>query len=193
MERIFVNAGGTYGFMAEGDCLRKVTLATGVSTTLTTGIKYKALCYGGDSVLYGADSNFLYSIHQTTGAATKLAPIRNIDSIIYKDLDEVWVTSGNSYILVGTAVDTATGTVAVAGGGVTAVTITNDGYYNSGIAPLVTITSTSGANATGVAILNASNKVAEVAITEPGTGYTEAAITFGTGTPGEYSFVKQTL
>ena len=100
MRTIFVNAGGTYGFMAVGQALRKVTLATGASSTLTHDTTYRALCFGGDSVLYVADTDALYSIDQSTGAKTEIADIRDITNILYKDTDELWVLSGNSWLLV---------------------------------------------------------------------------------------------
>jgi hypothetical protein len=98
--RSFVNAGGTYGFLGVGDTLRKITLADGTDVTLTTNSMYTALCYGGDSVLYGATPDGLYSIAQDTGVATLITKIQNIDNIIYKDTDEIWVLTGNSMMLV---------------------------------------------------------------------------------------------
>jgi hypothetical protein len=99
MKRIYVAAGATYGFMAVGPSLRKITLATGASVTLTNDKTYTALCYGGDSVLYGADKDGIYTINQTTGAATPVADIDGeVDNIVYKDTDELYMTNGNSLL-----------------------------------------------------------------------------------------------
>ena len=85
MHRIYVNAGGTSGFMAVGQSLRKITLATGASTSLTNDRTYTALMYGGNSVLYGASIGEIGSINQTTGVFTKIATWLGgvIDNIIY--------------------------------------------------------------------------------------------------------------
>ena len=97
MKRIYIDAGGTSGFMAVGTSLRKITLATGASTTLTEDREYTALMYGADSLLYGADKSGIYVIDQTTGAATKLATLDTpIDNLVYKDVDEIYMTGGNS-------------------------------------------------------------------------------------------------
>ncbi len=101
MNRIYVAAGATYGFLAAGPALRKVTLATGASTTLTTLNRYTALCYGGDSELYGATKSEVVSINQTTGAATVLAVVDGtVDNIVYKDADELYLTIGNALMSV---------------------------------------------------------------------------------------------
>lgn len=101
MDRIFINAGGTSGFMAVGTSFRKITLATGASATLTEDVTYTALCYGGDTVLYGAYEGKIGSINQTTGAFTKIADWKDgkIDNIVYKDADELWFTCGGSLVL----------------------------------------------------------------------------------------------
>ena len=190
MKRIFVNAGGTSGFIAVGDTLSKVTLATGASTTLTTDCRYTALCYGGDSVLYGANKEGLYSIDQTTGAKTQIAYVEDIDNIAYKDTDEVWVLSHNSWLLVQTDVDTATGTVALSGDAVASVTITNDGWYPSNTCNIVF--SGDGTGATGTVTV-ADGKVTSVTITAGGSGYSSATCTFATGNAGEWSYVVQDL
>lgn len=103
MKRTYVAAGATYGFMAVGSSLRKVTLATGVSETLTTLNRYTALCYGGDTVLYGATKSEVVSINQTTGAPTVLFAVEGtVDNIVYKDTDELYLTIGNSLLVVDT-------------------------------------------------------------------------------------------
>ncbi len=96
MKRIYIAAGSTYGFMAVGPSLRKITLATGASATLTNDKSYTALCYGG-TTLYGADQDGIYTINQTTGAATPISDIEGeVDNIVYKDTDELYLTNGNA-------------------------------------------------------------------------------------------------
>lgn len=102
MKRIYVAAGATYGFMAAGVALRKVTLASGVSETLDTTNRYTALCYGG-TTLFGATKSEIVSINQTTGAATVLALVDGtVDNIVYKDADELYITIGNALMSVNT-------------------------------------------------------------------------------------------
>lgn len=102
MKRIYVAAGATYGFMAAGSALRKVTLATGASTTLKTDVRYTALCYGS-TTLFGATANGVYTINQTTGVATLLFKVSgDVTSIVYKDADELYLVVGNVLMLVDT-------------------------------------------------------------------------------------------
>ncbi len=194
MDRIFVNAGGTYGFMAEGQALRKITLADGTNVTLTTDTEYTALCYGGDTVLYGATNDELVSINQSNGARTILMKLAGeIDNILYKDTDELWVTVGNSFKLIDITQDTATADAVLDTGALDSVTITNDGYYYDGFTPDVTIASTSGAGATGVAVMSGNN-VASVTVTAGGADYAAATVAFSTGHVGEApTYVKQDL
>lgn len=103
MSRVMVDAGGVYGFMAEGPALRKIILADGTHENLGNTRTYTALCYGGDGVLYGANKDEIGTINQTTGAFT---PIRNVSShiysIVYKDIDEVWYITDDAMVLLRT-------------------------------------------------------------------------------------------
>lgn len=92
----------TSGYLSVGDTLRKITLADGTDITLSVNAMYTALCLGGDGVLYGATPDGLYTVHLTTGVATLIGKIQNIDNIIYKDTDEIYVLTGNSMMLVDT-------------------------------------------------------------------------------------------
>ena len=103
MNKIYISAGGTYGFLAIGQSLRKVTLATGASTSLSNDREYTALVYGGNSVLYGVYNGAIGIINQTTGAFTEITKVHDqVDNLVYKDVDEVWFTTQNSLGVINT-------------------------------------------------------------------------------------------
>ncbi len=194
MKRILISISSTVGFMAEGQTLSKIALATGVRTPLTTDKTYTALCYGGDSVLYGAHRDEIGTIHQTTGVFTPISNVDGIvDNIMYKDADEIWFTIGNSMVLLETNANTATGTCVMDTNALASITITNDGYYADGIAPTITITGGGGTGAEATAVLT-EGLVTSIVVDEAGESYeTTPTATFSAGDPGEYTYVKQDL
>ena len=190
MNRIIVNAGGTYGFMAEGSTLRKITLGTGAHTTLDTKRTYTTLCYGGNSVLYGASNDEIGIINQSTGAFTVLVNnLSKVSGIMYKDTDEIWIMTGDALKLINTDPTTATGTAVITTETIASITIVEGGVYPSTVTPGVIITSDTGTGATGTAVMTA-GVVTSVTIDEDGSGYEDATVVFDTAF-SETTYVKQ--
>ena len=170
---------GTSGYLIQANTLQKVNLATGASAPLSTINEYTCIAYG-NSVLYGATKDALYSIHVTTGVATLVTRLRDIKEIMYQDTTTLVILTGNSMVALALSVSTATGTSTRTTTTVTAVSVTAGGFYTT--APSVTFSGGAGTGAAGTAVLNASGAVVSVTITAVGAGYTsDPTVTFGDG------------
>jgi len=186
----FTATDGTNLYVAQDNGLKKIVISTGASSTLNTTETFKGLAFGG-STLYGFTQCGLYTIHTTTGVATKVISIDDLQTVDYISADYALVTSLNSLIKARTTADTATGTAVLTTETLTSVTITNDGYYST--APTVTITGGGGSGATAEAVLT-NAKVTGVTITAAGSGYTSVpTVTFSAGIAGELTYLSHTL
>lgn len=94
MNKRVTTCDGTNIYLAQGNGLRKIVISTGVDTTLNA-LDWVSLSYG-NSILYGATKDSIYSIHVTTGVATLLGRVEDVTSIIYVSADLLFVTTINS-------------------------------------------------------------------------------------------------
>ncbi len=88
---------GTNAYVATQNSLQKVVASTGVSTSIINDETFIALTYG-NSVLYGANANGIYSIHVTTGVRTLIVKMDGITDIKYFTTTNLLVLKGNSLI-----------------------------------------------------------------------------------------------
>jgi hypothetical protein len=88
---------GTNAYVAVGSSLQKIVAATGVSTSIINDDVFNSLTYG-NSILYGANANGIYSIHTTTGVRTLIVKMDGITSIMYFTTTNMLVLKGNSLI-----------------------------------------------------------------------------------------------
>ena len=88
---------GTNVYVATQGSLQKIVAATGVNTTLDNTKRFNALTYG-NSTLWGADQDGIYSINVTTGALTEVVMLPGITQIIYFTTTNMLVLKGNSLV-----------------------------------------------------------------------------------------------
>ena len=96
MERSMVTD-GTNIYLVNEDSLQKIVASTKVSTTLNQEEGIVDLTYG-NSILYAATINGIYSVHVTTGVMTKIAKMDGITGIAYFTTTHIHVLKGNSLI-----------------------------------------------------------------------------------------------
>jgi hypothetical protein len=88
---------GTNAYVAVGSSIQKIVAATGVSTSIVNDDKFNSLTYG-NSILYGANDNGIYSIHVTTGVRTKIVKMEGITSLMYFSTTNILALKGNSLV-----------------------------------------------------------------------------------------------
>lgn len=88
---------GTNIYVATESSLQKIVASTKVSTTINNDERLVALAYG-NSTLFAANVNGLYSVHVTTGVMTLIAKMEGITSIAYFTTTHIHVLKGNSLI-----------------------------------------------------------------------------------------------
>ena len=86
-------------YIAKENGLRKIVISTGVDTTLAgcEDYRFDALCYG-NSVLYGANTEGIYSIHVTTGVCTQISTIKDIEALVYTSTTKLAAIVKNSLL-----------------------------------------------------------------------------------------------
>lgn len=93
---------GTNLYLATQGSLQKIVVATGASSTINNDKFFVSLTYG-NSILYAADQDGIYSVNVTTGALTPIVDMEGITGIMYFSATHLLVLKGNSLAYVAVA------------------------------------------------------------------------------------------
>ena len=88
---------GTNAYVAKHEGLNKIVAGTGAQSTLVNNKRFVSLTYG-NSTLYGADKDGIYSINTTTGALTPIVDMPGITHVMYHSTTNLLVLKGNSLV-----------------------------------------------------------------------------------------------